>query len=49
MMYLLSCKTFNFFQSKTKLRTKNEDKPFQPVMWRVFTSTIDRNTKKFRI
>ena len=38
-----------FFQPNTKLRTKNEDKPFQPVMWRVFNSTIDRNTKKCRI
>ena len=38
-----------FFQPNTNRLINNEDKPFQPVMWRVFNSTIDRNTKKCRI
>ena len=38
-----------FLQPNTNRLINNEDKPFQPVMWRVFNSTIDRNTKKCRI
>ena len=38
-----------FFQPNTNRLINNENKPFQPVMWRVFNSTIDRNTKKCRI
>ena len=35
-----------FFQPNYNL---SDDKTYQPVMQRVFNSTIDRNTKKFRV
>ena len=35
-----------FFQPNTR---PIEDKTYQPVMWCVFNSTIDRNTKNFRV
>ena len=30
-------------------KTSVHEVPYQPIMWRVFTSKIDKNSKKFRI
>ena len=37
------------FYPKTTPANNNEVKPYQPVLWRVFTSIIDKNKKKFCI
>ena len=39
----------NFFYPKTTPANNNEVKPYQPVLWRVFTSIIDKNKKNFCI
>ena len=38
-----------FFYPKTSVANNHEEIPYQPVLWRVFTSVIDKNNKKFRI
>ena len=37
-----------FFYAKTSVANNLEEIPYQPVLWRVFTSAIDKN-KKIRI
>ena len=39
----------NFFYPKTTPANNNEVKPYQPVLWHVFTSIIDKNKKNFCI
>ena len=36
-----------FFSRKTTPANDEEPKPYQPVLWRVFTNIIDRNNKQF--
>ena len=38
-----------FFYPKTSVANDQEEIPYQPVLWRVFTSMINKNNKKFRI
>ena len=38
-----------FFYPKTSVANNHEEVPYQPVLWRVFTSVIDKNNKKFQI
>ena len=37
------------FSPKTTPANNEEPKPYQPVLWRVFTNTIDKNGKQFYI
>ena len=39
----------NIYYPKTSVANNQEEIPYQPVLWRVFTSVIDKNNKKFRI
>lgn len=57
--HCVACKEFSeifiqlqelfFFQPNTMLRCLSDDKPFQSVMWKVFTRNTDKNNKQFRI
>ena len=47
--FLFNYKNSFFFQPNTMLRCLSDDKPFQPVMWKVFTRNTDKNNKQFRI
>ena len=47
LMYLLSYKIAIFFIPNTKVANNYEDKPYQPVMWRVYNRPS--NKKEFRI
>ena len=38
-----------FFSPKTIPANNEEPKPYQPVLWRVFTNIIDKNRKKIYI
>ena len=38
-----------FFSPKTIPANNEEPKPYQPVLWRVFTNMIDKNRKKIKI
>ena len=38
-----------FFYPKTSVENNHEEIPYQPVLWRVFTSVIDKNNKNFCI
>ena len=38
-----------FFYPKTDVANNQEAIPYQPVLWRIFISVIDKNNKKFRI
>ena len=38
-----------FFDPKTVVAYNHDNIPHQPVLWRIFTSIIDKNNKKFRI
>ena len=38
-----------FFHPKKDLANNEESKPYQPVLWHVFTSIIDKNKKQFCI
>ena len=38
-----------FFYPNTSVVNNQEVIPYQPILWRVFTSIIDKNNKKFRI
>ena len=39
----------SFFYPNTSVANNQEVIPYQLVLWRVFTSIIDKNNKKFRI
>ena len=38
-----------FFYPKTDVTNNHEEIPYQPILWRIFTSVIDKNNKRFRI
>ena len=38
-----------FFYPRTSVANSEEEIPYQPVLWRVFISIIDKNNKKFHI
>ena len=38
-----------FFYPKTIVANNQEEIPYQPVLWRVFNSVINKNNNKFRI
>ena len=38
-----------FFYPKTSVANNEEKIPYQPVLWRVFNSVINKNNKNFRI
>ena len=48
-MFFLSYKIVTFFYPKTDVANNQEAIPYQPVLWRIFISIIDKNNKKFRI
>ena len=48
-MFLLNCKIVSFFYPKQSLANNDDPIPYQPVLWRVFNSVIDKKNKKFRI
>ena len=37
-----------FFYPKTSV-ANNDEIPYQPVLWRIFTSTLNNRNKRFRI
>ena len=38
-----------FFYPKTSVANNHENRPYQPVLWRVFNSVINKNNKNFCI
>ena len=48
-MFLLNCKIVIFFHPKTSVANNQEKLPYQPVLWRVFNSVINKKNKNFRI
>ena len=38
-----------FFYPKTSVANNYEEVPYQPILWRLFNSVIDKKNKKFRI
>ena len=38
-----------FFYPKTSVANNHENRPYQPILWRVFNSVINKNNKNFRI
>ena len=38
-----------FFYSRTDSTNNSEEIPYQPLLWRIFTSVIDKNNQRFRI
>ena len=38
-----------FFNPRTSVANNQEDIPYQPVLWRIFNSVINKGNKKFRI
>ena len=38
-----------FFYSRTDAANSQEEIPYQPILWRIFTSVIDKNNKRFHI
>ena len=38
-----------FFYPRTYAANSQEEIPYQPILWRIFTSIIDKNNKRFRI
>ena len=38
-----------FFYPKTTLANNHDEITYQPVLWRIFTSTLNKRNKKFRI
>ena len=37
-----------FFHPKTSVANNQEEIPYQPVLWRVFNSVINKNNNKFQ-
>ena len=46
-MYLLNCKIVTFL--RTDAANSQEEIPYQPILWRSFTSVVDKNDKRFRL
>ena len=38
-----------FFYPRTDAANSQEEIPYQPILWRIFTSVIDKNNKRFHI
>ena len=38
-----------FFYPKTTLANNHDGIPYQPVLWRIFTSTLNKRNEKVRI
>ena len=38
-----------FFYPKTTVANNQDEIPYPPVLWRVFTSILDKKNRKFRI
>ena len=38
-----------FFYPKTTLTNNHDEIPYQPVLWRIFTSTLNKRNEKVRI
>ena len=47
-MFLLNYKIVVFFYPRTYAANSQEEIPYQPILWRILTSIIDKN-KRFRI
>ena len=48
-LFLLNCKIVIFFYPRTDAANSQEEIPYQPILWRIFTSVIDKNNKRFHI
>ena len=48
LMFSLNYKTVGFFIQKL-LANNHDEIPYQPVLWRIFTSTLNKRNEKFRI
>ena len=48
-MLLLNCKIVSFFIQKKGVTNNFDQVPYQPMLWRVFNSVIDKKNKKFCI
>ena len=38
-----------FFYPKTTVANNYDEAPYQPVLWRIFTSTLNKRNERFRI
>ena len=38
-----------FFYPKTTFANNHDEIPYQPVLWRIFTITLNKRNEKFRI
>ena len=38
-----------FFYPRTDAANSKEEIPYQPILWRIFTSVIGKNNKRFHI
>ena len=38
-----------FFYPKTTVANNHDEIPYQPVLWRIFTSTLNKRNERFRI
>ena len=47
-MFLLNYKIV-FFYPRTYAANNQEEILYQPILWRIFTSVIDKNNKRFRV
>ena len=48
LMFSLNYKTVGFFIQKL-LANNRDEIPYQPVLWRIFTSTLNKRNEKVRI
>ena len=49
LMFFLNCKTVIFFYPKASVANNHDEIPYQPVLWRIFTSTLNKRNERFRI
>ena len=47
-MFLLHCKIVFFYPKKSVVKNFHQVS-YQPILWHVFNSVIDKNNKKFRV
>ena len=45
-MFLLNCTIVTFFSPNSHQANNQEEVPYQPILWKVFASVIDKNNKK---
>ena len=41
--------TVIFFYPKASVANNHDETPYQPVLWRIFTSTLNKRNERFRI